>query len=636
MKLLEPGQIGSLKLKNRVFMAPMGTTSEQDGAFSDRSIRYLEERAKGGFGMIITGANQVTLDYEAKACNVLGSPRSFEQLNFLARRVHLNDSRLVVQLTPGLGRMQFTTGDITPHAASAVGSYWFPEITCKPYTVEQIRDLVVKLGQGAAMAKAAGADAVELHGYGGYLMDQFSSTLWNTRTDEYGGDLAGRLRFPIEAIAEVRRTCGPDFPILYKFTAEHGVPGGRDIAEGIEMAKMLEAAGVDALHVDVGCYEAWYKAINTVYEEAPTQIDVAAQIREHVSVPVLAQGKLGDPDVAERVLQEGKTDYVGLGHASLTDPHWVNKVVRRQSYDIIPCIGCNECLFAGFSGKHLHCAVNPQTFAEDYYPVTPALTPKRVLVIGGGAGGLQAAITAAERGLEVELWERASHLGGTLLPAGGPTFKRDVATYVQYLIGKVYRSDVTVRMNTEATAENVLAGGFDKVILSSGARHSTLPVPGVDGPNVVLANDVLVDKARTGRRVVVIGGGLVGCETAAHCAETADEVTIIETLDDVLRTVQHSRNNDQSLRQLLADRKVNVVANAKVTTIGETSVEYEQDGADHSVKADTCILAVGYTPNNELFDALNGNVDVSMIGDAVAPDSILTAVHQAFHIIRSL
>lgn len=306
MKLLEKGYIGKMELRNRVFMAPMGTATEPDGAFSDRAIRYYEERAKGGTGLIITGANQVTLEYEAKACNVLDTPRSFEQLSFLAERIHNNGAKLCVQITPGLGRMQLPTRGGTPYSASENQCFWFPDVTCKAYSVEQIQGIVQKMGQGAAKAKAAGADAVELHAYGGYLIDQFQSTMWNKRTDEYGGDLQGRMRFTLEIIAEIRKNCGPNFPILVKFTPYHGVEGGRELPEGIAMAKMLEAAGVDALHIDVGCYEAWYKAINTVYQEAPTQIDIAGEVRKHVNVPVMSQGKLGNPGLAEKCLQGEK------------------------------------------------------------------------------------------------------------------------------------------------------------------------------------------------------------------------------------------------------------------------------------------------------------------------------------------
>lgn len=636
MKLLKKGYIGKLELKNRVYMAPMGTATEPDGSFSDRAIRYYEERAIGGTGLIITGANQVTLKYEAKACNVLESPRSFEQLNFLARRIHYNDAKLCIQITPGLGRMQFTTGDVVPYSASNSNAFWFPEVKCKPYSIGQIKELVKKMGEGAAKVKAAGADAVELHGYGGYLMDQFQSTLWNKRKDEYGGDLKGRMKFSLECISEIKKTCGKDFPVLFKFTPYHGVEGGRELEEGIEMAKILETAGVDALHVDVGCYEAWYKAINTVYQESPTQIHIAAEIKKHVNIPILSQGKLYNPDLAEDALEKEKADFIGLGHQSLADPQWVNKVQKNESYDIVPCLGCNECLYAGFTGKIIHCAVNPHCFAEDYYPITEAKENKRILVIGGGPGGMVAALTAAERGLEVELWEKTNQLGGTLLAAGGPSFKQDVMNYVKYLEDKIHRSNISLKLMKEGTADEVLRGDYDKVILATGSRTFMPPINGIDSEKVVTANDILTGKVKYGKDVVVIGGGLVGCETAAFCAEKTKNVTIIEMLEDILVTASHCENNDQALRQLVKDSEIDIVSNAKVSKISNEEIEYTKDDKSYSTKADTYIVAAGYVPNDELFDELNGKVNVSKIGDAVVPDKILTAVHQGFHIARNL
>lgn len=638
MKLLQPGRIGSMTVRNRVFMAPMGTTSEPDGSLHDRSIRYYEERAKGGFGMIITGANQVNTSYEQKACNILGSERSLNQLGFLARRVHHNGAKLVVQLTPGLGRMQLPfAADVAPKAASAVESFWFPGLVCEPLTTEEIKDLVASMARGAAMAKRAGADAVEMHGYGGYLMDQFSSTLWNKREDEYGGDLAGRLRFPLEVIAAVREAVGPTFPILYKFTPYHGVEGGREVPEGIEMAKMLQAAGVDALHVDMGCYEAWYKAIDTVYQESPTQAWLAAEIRQHVQVPVLTQGKLQDPNLAEKVLEDEMADFVGLAHGALADPDWVNKVRQGRGDEVVPCIGCNECLFAGFTGNHYQCAVNPQCYAEDYFPVTPATTAKRVLVLGGGPGGMEAAHIAAERGLEVELWEKSARLGGTLAAAGGPVFKKDVMDYMDYMVNKTYRSNVTIRTMKDATADEIKGGNWDKVIMATGSRHSVPPIPGIDGSKVVMANDVLTHKAKFGKKVLILGAGLVGCETAAHCkTEGAQEVTVIEMLPERLMTVTHCRNNEQALDQLLEDTQIQFITNARVHEFGEDVVTYEQDGVTKQIQADTYIIASGYSPNDELYDQLIGAVDVEKVGDVAGPDSILTAVHGGFHIARSI
>jgi len=636
MEILKQSQIGKMKLRNKMFMAPMGTSTEPDGSFSDRSIRYYEERAKGGFGLIITGANQVTMEYEAKACNVLGTPKSFEQLNFLARRIHNQGAKLCIQLTPGLGRMQFTTAGVRPYSCSETDSFWYPDVTCKEFTVEDIKFLVKKMGEGAAIAKNAEVDAVELHGYGGYLMDQFQSELWNKRTDEYGGSLENRMRFSVECIQAVRAAVGPDFPILYKFTPYHGVPGGREIEEGVAMAKILEEAGVDALHVDVGCYEAWYKAINTVYEPPAVQLDVAAEIKKHVHVPVMSQGKMQNPTVAEAAVQDKKADFIGLGHMSISDPYWVKKVERNETYDIVPCIGCNECLFAGFSGKMLQCAVNPRAFAEDYYPVVPGDPNKRVLVVGAGPGGIIAALTAEERGMQVELWEKSNELGGLLLAAGGPRFKKDVDDYVTYLVGKLNRSNVKVSLLKEGTAEEIIAGKYDKVIVATGAEPIMPPINGINEDFVVGANDLLTNKKSYGKKVVVVGAGLVGCETACHCAEKAEEVTIIERFPEILMNTVHSKNNDQSLRQLMVDCDIKEITNANVVSFKNNTVVYEVDGEEKIIEADTVAIASGYRSSSSLYDQLNGKVDCDIVGDAEAPDNILKAVHRGFNSTRTI
>lgn len=555
----------------------------------------------------------------------------------MPRRIHANDAKLCVQITVGLGRMQLPfAAHVAPLAASAVESYWFPGLMCKPLSVEQIHDLVAKMGEGAALAKAAGADCVEVHGYGGYLLDQFCSTLWNTRTDEYGGDLAGRMRFGLECVAAMRAAVGPDFPILYKFTPFHGVPGGRELDEGLEMARRLEAAGVDALHVDYGCYEAWYKAIPTVYQDAPTAAWLAAEVRKVVKVPVLTTGKLNDPNIAEKVLVDGQADFVGLAHGALTDPHWVNKVQRGDADDIVPCIGCNECLNSGFKGGHYQCAVNPTCYAEDFFPVIPVRKATRALVLGGGPAGMEFAITAAQRGVQVELWEKTARLGGALFAAGGPSFKKDVADYAHYLVNKTYRCGVTVKTMKEATAAEILAGGWDKVVLATGAHHTVPPIPGLDDASVVPAADMLTGRAKHGQNVVVIGAGLVGCETAAMCAQRADSVTVVEVLPSILQGVDHCRNNELALQQLLDDSGIEFVTDARVTGIEDGLVLYSKDGAGHELKADTVVLAAGYTPNDELYAQLAGKVDVSLVGDAATPDSILTAVHQGFHLARSV
>lgn len=632
--LFDETKIKNLKIKNRIVMGPMGTTGEADGAYNIDAINYFMERAKGGAGLIITGANVVTTKYEPRPCTELSDFHHVERLAMLVERCHHYGAKVCVQVSPGLGRQQFTDPFTPPYSASECPAFWFPSLKCKPFAKEDIKFLVEKVGYSASLAKMAGADAVELHAYGGYLLDQFHSKQWNSRTDEYGGDLKNRMRFTLECIASIRKNVGPSFPILVKFTPYHGVEGGRELDEGLEMAKILDASEVDALHVDVGCYEAWYKAISTVYAAHGHQLPVVEAVKKTVKKPVLGQGKMFDPEDASRAVAEERLDYVVLAHQMLADPQWPNKVQEGRLDDIVPCLGCNECLLAGFSGKHYSCAVNPLCFAEKEFALPkPDGSAKSILVIGGGPGGMSAAITARLRGFEVELWEKSNRLGGNLWGAGLPTFKHDVLKLIAYQEGQLRKLGAKVVFNKDATAAEIIAGAYDHVILATGSVPTMPPIPGIE--NAAPSNEYLQGRKKPGKKVVVIGGGLVGCETAAYMKETADEVTIVEMLGDILAIADHCLNNDQALRAMIAERKIGVVAGAKVTKIASDGVAYEKDGKVQIIPCDTTIIAAGFKPNDKLRSELKGKVKrLTVVGDAEAPRKILTAVHEAYHAIR--
>lgn len=634
MELFTRTNIGRMKLKNRVIMCPMGNKTDPDGGVQERNIDYFVERAKGGCGAIFTGAFMCTEEFETRGCNVIYNFSHVDRLALLCDKVHAYDCRLVVQLTAGLGRMGYTDPTRPPYSASDTETFYFKGVYCKPFSVEQIHYMVKAMGNSAMLCKRAGADAIELHCYGGYLIDQFQTALWNTRTDEYGGSLENRMRFTMEIIAEVKKMCGDDFPVIVKFCATHDMgdkPGYHDLAEGLEMARMYEKAAVDALHVDVGCYDAWYKAITTCYNQEGHQLFAAKAVKEVVSIPVITQGKLADPEKANAVIRDGIADIVGLGHQMLTDPYWPQKVREGRYEDIVPCIGCNECMFTSRNGQYRHCAVNPQCYHEKDYPLLPAEKPRKVLVIGGGPGGMTAARTAALRGHDVTLWEKASFLGGNMVAAGAPDFKADVKKFEEYLIRKTRQAGVKIVLNKKAAAEEVLSSSFDAVILATGSSSVIPRIKGIDGPNVLTANEAMCGSPLTGR-VLVIGGGLVGMEAALQFDEIAEKVTVVEAAGEILTTLEENLNNTQALYAMIERSGINIVTSASVTEIGEGYAVYEKDGASVRLDCDTVVVAVGYHPNNELDVALWDRFDFYRnIVPEKAPGKIVQVVHAGFH-----
>ena len=632
--LFSPIKIGTVEVPNRIALLPMGVFSSRmmnnDGSYTKDGADYYIERAKGGTGLIITGL--VPVPKGAGLPSIVNDVKSYtENMKYLADGVHKYGSKVFVMLTAMSGRASIHPTDPAP---SSMPNVWDPSKNNPEMSIEDIHQYIEWFAQGAKAAKDAGIDGVEIHAvHEGYLLDQFHSVQWNNRTDEYGGSLENRMRFTLECIEAIKKNIPETMPVLVKFTPHQRVEGFRTIDEGIEMAKILEKAGVDALHVDTGCYEEWFQAITTVYSKEGYKLDVQKAIKDIVSVPVLGDGNLKDPEVAKKAVEDGILDYVGLAHQMLADPYWPKKVKAHHEEDIAPCVGCNECLLAGFSGKHYYCAVNPLCYAEKAYALPlPNGQKRKVLVIGGGPAGMMAAITAKRRGFDVDLYEKEDKLGGTLWPAGGPDFKADVLKLIKYLETQCKKLDVNIHLNSPITKDN-LEGDYDKVILAAGSTPAMPPIPGID--TTVLASDYLTHQATVGKKVVVIGAGLAGTEAACDIAGKDGDVTLVEMCPDILFTANHCLNNDQHLRKMVKDRGVKVEANAKVTNITPTSVTFERDGQTMTLECDTVLNAVGFRPNNQLEDLLDEKYDeVAVIGDAVAPRKILTAIHEGYHAIR--
>ena len=595
------------------------------------------EHARGGFGLIVLACNIATDKYETRPNNMLDSFHKVGRLEALIDECHQHGAKVCVQISPGCGRMGYSDPNTPPYAASAVPSCWFPDLICKPFSIEQIHDLIKKIGYTASLAKTAGADAVEFQGYGGYLIDQFMTSLWNNRIDEYGGSLENRMRFPLEMIKEVRNTCGNRFPIIFKFTVTHEIPEGRSMQEGLEVAKILEKAGVDALHVDHGSHEQYYYQITTVYNRDASKIHLCEMVKKEVAIPVFCDGKLGDPEIAEKALQEGKTDFVALGKQAIADPEWPKKVKSGRYGEIRRCIYCNECHLGMHQGKYLMCAVNPYCGHEKDYFLTATDNPKNLLVIGGGPGGMECAIDAAERGHDVELWEQRPLLGGNLTAAAAPRFKKDVGKYLDYMIGKLKRSNVRVRLSKPAEAEEIIAYDADMVVLAVGAKPFFPPIPSIKGDNVKIAYNVLVGIESVGERIAVIGGGLVGCETALMLNAKGKDVTIIEMMGKLFPGEALNRNNEQMLKRLLSESSIKIYLGTQLYRVKKGGCIINCQGTEEELLCDDIVLACGFKSDDSLETQLIDKVrELKTIGDCVSPRKVYTAVHEGFHAARLL
>lgn len=632
--LFDSCKIGSMTVENRIVMAPMATISDPDGGFSKTVTDYFVERAKGGAGLIISGALMVS--------GKLGNPPSGRldhgfhtaRLRRLSEEIHRYHAKFCIEYTYGNGRCGCNDPANPPWSASPVPTMQYPGVLCREMPVEDIQELITQTGVSARLAKQAGVDAVMLHAYAGYLLDQFQSSEWNKRRDTYGGSLENRMRFTADLIAQIKKECGEAFPVLVKVSVDHCTETGRKLEEGVEMCKILEAAGADALMVAVGSFETrWHRCIPTVYEKEGFSLPAAQAVKKAVGIPVIGQNKLSDPSLAADAIAGGLCDLVALGHGLLADPYWPRKVRNGMAHAIRPCIGCNECFRCISSAQTYRCSVNPILSREkdlDYIP-SPARAPQKVLVVGAGPGGVVAAVTAARCGHDVTLWEARDRIGGNLIAAGTPPFKKDIRSYVGYLEQQLADSSVSVVLRKTASEKEILKGAFDQIILATGSRARGLQVKGADQKHVLLSLDALLGKEPLVGNVVVIGGGLVGCEIALYAMESAETVTLLETLPNILTTTQEARNNELALKQLLAESQIEIICSAVVTRIDGNALRYTANGTDYSLACDKVILATGYLPENHLENRLVAqSIAVTVIGDAKFPRNIIDAVSEGY------
>jgi 2-enoate reductase len=658
-RLFEPIKIGKVHIKNRIAMAPMGIVglTNPDGNPGQRGIEYYIERARGGVGLIITGLFQVKDETGGIAENKHSINRaSTAAFGELCEAVHALGTKVFVQLTAGFGRVIPPPAlRDKPVSASAVPHFYRPDIICRPLETNEVEDIVEAFGNATGFLTAAGVDGIELHGHEGYLFDQFTTPIWNQRTDKYGGSLEDRLTFPIEVLKIIKEQAGTDFPVQYRFGLKHYIKGlnagalpgepyeeaGRNIEEGLEMARLLEEAGFDALHVDAGCYDSWYWAHPPGYQEHGCMVDMAARVKQVVKIPVIAVGRLEVPELAEEVISSGKADMVALGRGLLADAYWPVKVSEGRTEDIRPCIGCHEgCIWRFMHGKPLSCAVNPACGREMSYRLHRTEKPKNVIVIGGGAGGMEAARTAAIKGHKVILCEKDKALGGHLIEASAPKFKKDLGTLLMWYKTQLTNLGVELKMETKVTPELITKENPDVIIVATGSTPVLPDIPGKDSPNVFTCTDPMLSRNIKGDNVTVIGGGITGCETALWLAEEGKQVTIIEMLPELMTGgMTVPMMNRMMINDLLALYKVKVITDACVREIDDVSITigFSNGNPDETRYSDSAVIASGLKSDDELYQALAGKFPhVYAVGDCREPRNIMGAIWDGFEVGRAV
>ena len=658
--LFTPLSIGKVSIKNRFAMAPMGPLGlgDEQGGFNQRGIDYYTARARGGTGLIITGVTFVDNTIEEHGMpncpNSTYNPVQFVRTSReMTERVHAYNARIFLQMSGGFGRVTIPTnlGEFPPVAPSPIQHRWLDK-TCRALTVDEIHELVRDFGEGAYNAKRAGFDGVQIHAvHEGYLIDQFAISLFNQRTDEYGGSLENRLRFAREIVEEIKRRCGQDFPVMLRYSPksfikalrEGALPGeefeekGRDLPEGVEAAKLLVSYGYDALDVDVGSYDAWWWSHPPMYQKKGLYMPYAKLVKENVNVPVLCAGRMDDPDMAEGAVMDGVCDIISLGRPLLADPDYVNKLRRGERKCIRPCISCQEgCMGRIQEYSMVNCAVNPQAARERVTAYNPVLKAKHVLVIGGGVAGCEAARVLAERGHKPEIMERSDHLGGNLLAAGAPSFKEDDIALVRWYENEMQRLNVPVHFNAPVDPASKLYDEYDAVIVATGATPKKFPL-GENAP-VYTATDALLGKTPIGERVTVVGGGLVGCETALWLAQEGKHVTIVEALDRLMavnKPLCHA--NSEMLERLLPFHGVETLVSSSVQKYENGKLLVKTPQGEQQLDCDTVILSVGFREDRGVFDAWeNSAKEIYLLGDAKKVANIMYAVWDAFEVTNHI
>lgn len=632
--LFEPIQIGKTTVKNRIFMPPLSTNLADKGYVTDALVEHYSNRARGGVGLIVTEVTTVEPTYTYLPGDMSIYDDSYiPGWKKLVDAVHKYDTKILSQLFHPAYMAFPVPGTPQLIAPSNVGPY-YAKSAPRAVTVEELHVLVRQFGEAALRFKKAGGDGVEIqcaHAHG--LLGGFLTPLYNKRTDEYGGDINGRLRLTLEVIREVRKQCGDDFIIDVRISGDEYSEGGLTLNDMIYVSKQLEKEGVDFLHVSGGNTIKRGSSMPAPGTSPAPHAHASEEIRKHVHIPVATVARINEPWVAEELIADGKADICMIGRANLCDSEFANKAREGRTDDIRPCIGCGRCLTGIMFGKPIACTVNPSVETND---IDEADVKKKVLVIGGGPAGMEAAYVAKKRGHEVVLCEKENELGGLLRLAAVPISKQELCKVIKFMARRLNNEGIDVRTGCEVTPQ-MLEDEFKdyEIICSTGAKPKEIEVF-KQFKQTMTADDILSGRKFPGRKIVILGGGSVGCETADYLAPLVNDlfpanrdVTVIEMTGSLMTGDGGAAKS--RLTQRLMSKGVKLLLNAQVKKVDERTITYEQDGEEHTIKdADTLVFAVGYTPTKVEYE------NAHYIGDCDKVGNLKDAISGAYQLARSL
>lgn len=677
--LFTPWKIGNVEIKNRIVLCPMGGTSlfgwMEPHHLDKDACDFFLDIAKNNVGLVIPGI--------APLKNLIGgqwlykSKRTFKKLKGYMQEFHKTGAKLFVQLTAGFGR-SFSIPDSMksivkskilskvlkpiidlPYlcaSPSKLPSRWLEGYTCRALSKKEIEKMIYAFAQTAKLCQEAGVDGVEIHAvHEGYLLDQFTLDYTNKRTDEYGGNWENKYRFATEVVKAIKKECGQDYPVSLRFSAvsktkdfcEGILPGenfkdiGRDIEEGKKAAKYLQDAGYDMLNTDNGTYDAWYWAHPPLYMPKNCNLEDVSKIKKVVSIPVVCAGKMEAEDGA-KAIKSGQIDAMGVARQFLTDPHWITKLIEERKEDIQPCIYChNACLtMAHYKGvandqpmqdsKHMsRCALNPMTMDGGKYDLKPAKKPKTIAVVGGGVGGMEVARVATMRGHKVTIYEKSSQLGGVFIPAGKMSFKERDRMLLNWYRRQIEKLGIEVKLNSQITDLKQLKA--DEIVIATGSKAKQLKIKGIE--RAIEAIDFLNNPEQAKENVVVIGGGLTGCEIAYQLALDGKKPVIVEAKNDLMAMRGLCLANSSFLRDYFKHNSIAVYLESFVKEIGKNYVVIAQkDGSLQKVKAETVIVSIGYNPA----PLAKKSRHVHIVGDALKVGNLRTVVWRAWDVATKL